>query len=132
MGALLEEEREGVLELNAVGGHGQETALHLSCHNNWLRLVVMLLDKGADINQAHLGGWTPLFYSCFKDNLELVRLLLDKGADVNKADVDGHTPLYYNCCNGNLELPRLLLSRGAITNSFHEGSYHQQYRRQIN
>ena len=56
MAALLgEEEREGVLDVNAVGGyyHGTAgTALLISCSKNWLRLAVMLLDNGADVNKA--------------------------------------------------------------------------------
>ena len=104
MGALLEEEREGVLDLNAVGGYGQETALILSCNRNWLRLAAMLLDKGADVNKANNYGRTPLFRSCFKDNLELARLLLDKRADVNKADDIGWTPLLSSCNENNWEL----------------------------
>ena len=36
-----EEERHGLLDLNAVGGYDQKTALFLSCDNDWLRLAVM-------------------------------------------------------------------------------------------
>ena len=83
---LLQEERRGVLDVNAVGGRYKRTSLLISCENNWLRLVVMLMDKRADVNKTDKYRSTPLIISCSNDNLELARLLLDKGADyVNKA-----------------------------------------------
>ena len=116
MAALLEEEREGVLDLNVVGGYPRVTALHLSCNRNWSRLAAMLLDKGADVNKASNYGTTPLNWSCCNENLELTRLLLDKRADINKADNYGSTPFYWSCRKGNLKLARFLLSRGAKDN----------------
>jgi len=116
MGALSEEERNGVFDVNAVGGNELETALIVSCVKNWLRLAGMLLDKGADVNKADIDGRTPLYRSCYNGNLELARLLLDKGADVNKPNDDGSTPLIVSCINGNLELARLLLDKGADVN----------------
>ena len=88
MAALLgEEEREGVLDVNAVGGyyHGTAgTALLISCSKNWLRLEVMLLDNGADVNKAYYHGHqTPLLFSWNHKNLELARLLLSRGAKDN-------------------------------------------------
>ena len=83
MAALLEEQREGVLDVNAVGRSRRETALHLSCDRNWLRLVVMLLDKGADVNKEDKFHRTPLYWTHRKGNLELARLLLSRGAKDN-------------------------------------------------
>jgi len=46
-----------------------------------IELVGELLARGADVNAAQRGGFTPLHGAAQNGNLALVRLLLDSGAD---------------------------------------------------
>jgi ankyrin repeat protein len=73
------------------------------------RIVRLLLDKGAAINQRSVSGGTALFFACCGNDLLVVRLLVDRGADVTIARVDGSTPLMGASEGGHLEVVRLLL-----------------------
>lgn len=71
-----------------------------------------LVDAGADVNSAGLGGLTPLMLSVTQP--DLVKLLLSKGADPNAvAAFRAYTPLLRAAEVGNLEVTRLLLAAGA-------------------
>ncbi len=60
--------------------------------------AVLLLDKGAKINQPSCKGQTVLMGAVlhFSGNYRLLRLLLTRGANVNAQDKDGGTVLRYN------------------------------------
>ena len=76
---------------------GGNTALHYLCNNNsmdydaLLKLIKMLLDKGANINMQNKKGHTPLINATAKSNgqwFDIFRLLLDYNPDIyiqNKA-----------------------------------------------
>ena len=49
-------------------------------------VVQLLLDRGADPNQADEGGETPLHYAARWGHKDVVQLLLERGADPNKAN----------------------------------------------
>ena len=74
----------------------------------------LLLEKGADKDNATDDGSTPLLIACREQNIEFVRLLLEAGADKDKADtIRGSTPLIAACAKGNVEIVRLLVQAGA-------------------
>ncbi len=81
------------------------------------RLLLSLLDKGADVNaRATPDGATPLHWAAAYGNLAAIRILLDHGADMTiraLADNDGGTPLHYAAAEHQTEAVRLLLDRGA-------------------
>lgn len=69
------------------------TPLHLAathCHTN---VVVLLLDKGAQIDPRAAGGTTPLHLAAQGGCVDVVNLLLAKGAKVNARDDQKRTPL---------------------------------------
>ena len=45
----------------------------------------LLLDKGADVNRAAKGGYTPLYIACYHSHVDAARLLLEKNAEVDRA-----------------------------------------------
>ena len=49
-------------------------------------ITAYLLEKGADVNQANIGGLTPLIVAAQFNKPNVVRLLLQKGADPNIRD----------------------------------------------
>ena len=92
-------------------------ALNLAVTFQNIPLINLLLDRGADINQADKSGRVPLENAVLKNNKDIVELLLDRGADTNKV-VRGveETPLFTAVKMGFIELARLLLDRGADIN----------------
>lgn len=80
------------------------------------RIIGLLLDAGADIEQRHiLGDMTPLMIAARMGNLETARALIERGADVNATAQDGVTPLIA-AADGDMvppEMLRLLVGAGA-------------------
>ncbi|KAK6325332.1 hypothetical protein J4Q44_G00046740 [Coregonus suidteri] len=70
-----------------------------------LRLVRLLLEGGAQVNESNPGGETPLLAVCKAlrgeptgpGTLKLLRYLLDNQADPNAQDRSGRTALMYSC-----------------------------------
>ena len=56
-------------------------------------LLVLSLDKGAEVDRAEKDGVTPLYVSCKNGHFDAARLLLDNGAEVDRANKDGATPM---------------------------------------
>eukprot|EP01094_Clydonella_sp_ATCC50884_P025375 TRINITY_DN6644_c0_g1_i1.p1 TRINITY_DN6644_c0_g1~~TRINITY_DN6644_c0_g1_i1.p1 ORF type:complete len:120 (-),score=17.72 TRINITY_DN6644_c0_g1_i1:290-610(-) len=74
----------------------------------------MLLDRGADVNQARDDGSTPLWIACSTGHAKTVAMLLDRGADVNQSDGRGNTPLHVAIEFEQVSI--LLVDRGADAN----------------
>jgi serine/threonine-protein phosphatase 6 regulatory ankyrin repeat subunit B len=69
------------------------------------RILVALLDHGADPNQRSWGpGYTPIYAA----EGELAELLLARGAKLDVTDDKGNTPLHYAALSERLELARFL------------------------
>jgi len=66
------------------GKEGQVTALFLAVKNGDIKIINILLDWGADINQQNDEGWTALMTAVVMARADLVKILIEKGADVNK------------------------------------------------
>lgn len=99
-----------------------DTPLHWPSHNDYMEIVVMLLDAGADIEADEINcyGGKPLHWAS-EHAPGAVRVLLERGADVNsrnrKQDSDfyGMTPLIMNATQRDdcSEVTELLISAGA-------------------
>lgn len=97
--------------------------------DDFIAIVKLLLDNGADINAKTNNGETPFHYLCKYyqgDKLHFVaKLLIEYGADVNAEDsgwiVGGETPLQKLCCyykNEDLiHAVKLLIDKGANANT---------------
>lgn len=54
------------------------------------KIVSMLLDAGAPVNEITYNGWTALHLAAIRDDVDVVKLLLSRGADPNiKRTIDG-------------------------------------------
>lgn len=94
-----------------------ETPLHAACMSGDRETAVLLLERGARVDQYNVSDglpWhTPLYLAVLKGHYELVKLLLDYGADVNRPNRNGHSPLFAACVSHHYQIMRLLKERGA-------------------
>ena len=111
---------------------GALTPLIYAARTGTVDVAQVLLDAGADVNQASRYGWSPLLAATQNRNYKMATFLIERGADVNLANKGGWTPLYLATDNRNieggdyptrmadmndLEFIRLLLDRGANPNA---------------
>lgn len=78
-----------------------------------LEMAEILLENGADVNQADLGGTTPLEDAAINGHLDIVNLLIAKGASVVQQSPKGYTALHAAAYGGNPEIVKVLLENGA-------------------
>jgi ankyrin repeat protein len=69
------------------------TPLHLAAANCHTNVVLLLLDKGANINVAAKDNATPLHLAAQEGCADVVTVLLERSADVNPRDNQNRTPL---------------------------------------
>uniref|UniRef100_W5NM80 Uncharacterized protein n=1 Tax=Lepisosteus oculatus TaxID=7918 RepID=W5NM80_LEPOC len=93
-----------------------------AAHLGKLRLVRLLVEGGAQVNERNQTGETPLLAACkarqgdqpVTSQLKLLSYLLDHQADPNGQDRTGRTALMYACREkAGPEVAALLLDRGA-------------------
>ena len=82
-----------------------------------LEIITLLLDHGADINQAS-HGVSPLLFAAStpeEGGVTILKFLLEKGANPNVQDFQGSTPLFVANFADNKEAIKLLIDSGADT-----------------
>ena len=95
-----------------------------ACGSGQVKVVQLLLEKGADFGAKNTIGCTALHFACISEDestrssrVDIARMLLAKGADVGvkEVDGDGDTPLHLACDGeeNQSELVALLLENGA-------------------
>lgn len=85
--------------------------LHWAAENDHVKLVELLLQKGANFAAQTISGSTPLHKAVAHELI--VRMLLEKGADITTRSSEGLTPLNAAVCVGNERVVRLLLESGS-------------------
>lgn len=66
--------------------------IHWAADSGHERLLEVLLEAGANINQIDVEGQTPLHYAANCGHFNCVKFLLDNGAKTDVADNDGSIP----------------------------------------
>jgi ankyrin repeat protein len=74
-------------------------------------LVKLLLDFGAEIDQAGVDGKTALFHAAQNNDPALAILLIEYGAEINMATITGETPLTTAITHNSHNVLRLFLER---------------------
>jgi len=82
-----------------------------------LKIIELLIDKGADVNGKDDNDDTPLHLSI---NRNISEFLIEHGADVNAKDCSGGTPLHSIIFEKDKDLVTLLITNGADLNSLNE------------
>lgn len=94
--------------------------LHLAAICGSSKMVVALINAGADINQEDSNGQTVLHYllnSEIDDMAFLVKELIDSEADVNAVDSSRMTPLHIAALHGHSNIVKILILADAKINS---------------
>lgn len=90
------------------------TSLMFASMKNYVEMVQLLLERGADVNSQNEKGASALFYASMEGHIDIAKLLLDKGADVNATTFRNETALSVAVSNSQQnEIVKLLLNRGA-------------------
>lgn len=81
--------------------------------NTSRKIILKLIQKGADITVTDGEGKTALHLACKEHQNDIVQLLLQNGAAVNVQDKNQNTPLHIACTTANESIVHLLLSYNA-------------------
>ncbi|XP_050314264.1 ankyrin repeat domain-containing protein 50 [Anthonomus grandis grandis] len=101
--------------------HGQ-AALHVAARLGQSQVVKVLLESGANANQADIDGWTPLRAAAWGGHTEVVELLVKHGCQLDSVDAENRTALRAAAWSGHEEIVKILLQNGANVNlTDHEG-----------
>jgi len=115
---LLKEEKN----INARNFLFGQTALTEAVRSGHRDIALLLLDKGADINEKDGQGVTALMHAVEMEHRDMVEFLLNKGANINEKDQVGQTALMLAVKGAKKDSPEekeyiniawLLLDRGA-------------------
>jgi hypothetical protein len=86
-----------------------ETLLRDAVSNGHMDLMRLLLERGAEVNQANVHGGTALVVAVFRGFEEMVSALLTSGADISRKGFWGQTMLMLASLHGHVAVVRLLL-----------------------
>ena len=68
--------------------HNGFTPLHQACIHNHPDIVLILIERGADVNAVNSAGHTPLHYACEWGSLESIHVLLDHHCDTGECECE--------------------------------------------
>ena len=100
------------IDLNKTNVH-KRTALHYASEYGHLKMVELLLRKGAGIDVEDENGYTPLTLAAKTGRSDILLHFINHGVDLNKTNVYKRTALHYASEYGRLKVVELLLSKGA-------------------
>jgi hypothetical protein len=83
--------------------------LHTAAWYGHVDLMRLLLERGAEINQANKNGNTAFHFAVSRGHEEVVSMLLSSGADPSRRGLRGQMALMLASRNGHVALVRLLL-----------------------
>ena len=91
------------------------TALIAATASKDLKMVKLLLNSGADVNETNYLG-SALNAAIYVANYDIAKTLIEHGADVNLAADDGTTPMIIAAKTGQAEMIELLAKHSADVN----------------
>ncbi|XP_013134563.1 PREDICTED: integrin-linked protein kinase [Papilio polytes] len=100
-------------DMNQGDDHGF-SPLHWACKEGHIKIVEMLIRRGARINVTNMGDDTPLHLAAAHGHRPIVQLLLQNRVDVNFTNEHGNSPLHYACFWGYNAIAEDLVLAGAL------------------
>ncbi len=94
-------------------GHDETPELIEATWSGDVRKVKKALDKGADVNEKDMAGWTALMHAATRGRSDMVIVLLENGADASVKDRQGRSALMLAASQGKPEVVKLLQDRDA-------------------
>jgi len=86
---------------------------------NYVKVIHLLIDHGANLNTPNNSGVTPLGVACYRNRIGGVKALLDSHADLNHRDNFGKTPIEWASYYDYPEIVKMLLAHGAHVDAKH-------------
>lgn len=86
-----------------------DTVLHVAVYRNFIPIITVLLENGADVNAMKSTNISSLYIATFQKYTEVAKILLMYGADTT-IELGKNSALYRACQNLNRELVELLLN----------------------
>ena len=106
---------------------GINSFLYVACAEDHLEVVKLLLEKGANINQAYKNGTPPLYIAYYNGHLNVAEWLLKNGANVNQTDNNGDSLLLIALKKDHFDVANLLLHYGANVNQVNKSGVSPLY-----
>lgn len=83
-------------------------------------VVLLLLERQADVSARNAGGYTALHLAAGKGDVTAARWLVERGADIDSRAKNGHSPLFSAVCNAQHGMVAFLLNIGASAKAIDE------------
>ncbi|KAE8590313.1 hypothetical protein XENTR_v10018016 [Xenopus tropicalis] len=93
------------------------TPLMVAAQKGFLRLVELLTEHGADINQMNGSGKNSLMLACFAGHLNIVQYLRGQGASWESRDKAGCTAMHWAADGGHLKVVQWMIDDGCKIDS---------------
>ncbi|MEM1283134.1 MAG: ankyrin repeat domain-containing protein [Chlamydiota bacterium] len=92
--------------INSVNNIGESPLMTASKMGN-SNTVMLLIKKGAKIDQRDINGRTPLHYASQSDSLEVAKVLINAGTEVSAIDTKGNNCIHLAAETGSLDMIKL-------------------------
>ena len=97
-------------QIDLLDGEGRTPLLWAALHANE-KMLIWLIENGADINTQCRNGWCALHAASQNKHSSIVKILIDSGANPNLTDSYGNEPLWR--AQGDEAISNILLTAGA-------------------
>lgn len=91
---------------------GGYSAVHSAAENPDIRIIKLLVERGADVNVGDFYESTPLYYAASKNTLAMVEYLVSLGNDPLDENYDGDNLLTVSACNPHKDVLEYFLQKG--------------------
>ncbi|WP_419420480.1 ankyrin repeat domain-containing protein [Legionella sp. D16C41] len=98
--------------LNRTTPKGQ-TSLYIAVENDFVQMIMILVEKGVDLNKGNESGVTPISLAAKYAYISAINILAEKGANLDKPDKNGVTPMMVAVRLCHLPVINLLAEKGA-------------------
>ena len=85
---------------------------HAAAENPDIRIIKLLVERGADVNVGDFYGSTPLYYAARKNTLDMIKYLVSLGNDPLEENCDGDNLLTFSACNPHKDVLEYFLQQG--------------------